>query len=292
MLTQWIHPYKGDSYPRLGEISGIISLGGPMGANDEAEHPWIIKELSLLRDATVKEIPVLGVCLGAQLLARALGAKVEKNHTSEIGWYPIELNHAGLTDPVLSPAGKSPIVYQFHYDTFEIPKGAELLAHSRACAHQAFRVGKNAYGVQFHPEADRQLVYEWFSLSDFESEIRHAQKLHGTQSVQDPQVQLNHATQGEKSSLRITISACQLFRPETYSPVTRSAHSELETWATLRIPVGIEFNTADGVVFRLFGQIVQILALPAGEFVLLRGEDSILWPIRLDDIVRITPASK
>src|SRR6185503_18161185 len=115
-------------------------------------------------------------------MARGMGGSVEKNNVVELGWFPIHLNPAGKSDFVLGSAGESPTVYHWHEDTFHLPKEAKLLAYSKACPRQAYRIGEHAYGFQFHPEADHQLLHEWLSYEGIEDEIKDTQKKFGSRS--------------------------------------------------------------------------------------------------------------
>ncbi len=141
--------------------SGLVVLGGQMGANDTAEYPFLAREIGWLQTAVRRQLPVLGICLGAQLLARALGGRVVRNPVPEIGWLPVALTEAGAADPLLRHLAPTATVFQFHQDTFDLPAGATLLAQSAACRHQAIRVGGRAYGVQFHPEVTPGILAGW-----------------------------------------------------------------------------------------------------------------------------------
>lgn len=145
----------GEPLPRPDAVSGLVVLGGPMGAYDDAEHPHLADERDLLAGAVEHGVPVLGVCLGAQLLAAALGAEVSRGPTLEIGIGEVELV---AEDPALGTAGARLPVFHWHQDTFELPAQAKLLARSDLYAHQAFRAGERAWGLQFHVEVDRQLA--------------------------------------------------------------------------------------------------------------------------------------
>ena len=152
---------RGDAVPRVGDIAGVIVLGGPMGVRDASSLPFLAAEQRLLRAAVQHDLPVLGVCLGAQLLAAALGARVEKGPAPEIGPGEVRLTADGLNDPVLGGAGAALPVVHWHEDTFEVPSGAVRLAESPLCRNQAFRVGQRAYAFQFHLEVDRALADAW-----------------------------------------------------------------------------------------------------------------------------------
>jgi GMP synthase (glutamine-hydrolysing) len=152
---------------RASELGGLVVMGGPQDADDDVGHPGLAAERRLLSEAVDAEVPVLGVCLGMQLLALALGAKLHRRHGTEIGFAPVELTSAGASDPVLGPlerASRPPVVLHWHSDAVELPAGATLLARSPATPVQAFRAG-SALGVQFHPEADTALLGTWLETA-------------------------------------------------------------------------------------------------------------------------------
>lgn len=288
--TQWIHPYLGEAYPKLSEIRGVVSLGGPMGANDHDLHPWILPECELLKASVEAGLPTVGVCLGGQLMARALGAPVEKNRRAEVGWFPIRLNKAGEEDRILGAAGTRPLVYHWHMDTFHLPKDSILLADSRACERQAYRIGENAYGFQFHPEADHQLIQEWLDIDGTHQDILDVQADHGTRTVQDADTQRGHALQGEKASLKITTAIGQLFRRNSYNSVSCDFYDHLESWATHKTLLIVEFENSDRKITQLRGHVATLLTLMDGEFLIFKEENTLLWPIRLDHIRTLKPA--
>jgi GMP synthase (glutamine-hydrolysing) len=151
---------EGDALPDWRDFPAIVVMGGPMGAYDEAEHDWLAPEKRLLRDAVEGGVPVWGVCLGAQLLASALGARVYRGERPEVGVLPVELTADAADDPVFSAAPASFPALQWHGDTFDLPEGATLLARSAAYPNQAFRVGAS-YGLQFHIEVPLSLATDW-----------------------------------------------------------------------------------------------------------------------------------
>ncbi len=155
---------KGDLLPSdLSDIKAVISLGGPMNVYEEDKLPFLKDEDRLLKEALRNEIPFLGVCLGAQLLAKASGAKVFKAKIKEIGWYEVNLTEEGRKDPLFCGLPEELKVFQWHEDTFDIPPEGALLAGSRACSNQAFRVGENAYGLQFHLEVTVDMIESWIA---------------------------------------------------------------------------------------------------------------------------------
>lgn len=150
----------------------ILSLGGPMSASQERAYPFLKKERAFLHQALKRGQPVLGICLGAQLMARALGARVYPGPHKEIGWYWLNQTPAGRSDPLFSHLDPFFLVFQWHGETFDLPSGAVCLAGNRPYPHQAFRFGARAYGLQFHLELDLALLKSW--LSSWEDEIGEA----------------------------------------------------------------------------------------------------------------------
>ena len=141
------------------QCSGMIVLGGPMCANDDT--PFLRQQLRSLELALISNTPVLGICLGAQLLAKAAGAPVYKNANKEIGFFDIDLTTEGQQDAMLGKLNKKETVFQWHSDTFDLPHGASLLATSLLTENQAFRIGQSAYGLQFHPEVSPAMIAQW-----------------------------------------------------------------------------------------------------------------------------------
>ncbi|HMG98675.1 MAG TPA: hypothetical protein VK546_07130 [Gaiellales bacterium] len=151
---------EGEPLP-AGTWDAIVAMGGPMSVNDEGEHPWLAGEKAAIASHVRAGRPFWGSCLGAQLLASALGARVYAGPAPEVGVLAIELTAAGLDDPLLGALPAAIDTLQWHGDTFDLPEGAVLLASSPAYPHQAFRVGRAAYAVQFHVEVTEAMGEEW-----------------------------------------------------------------------------------------------------------------------------------
>jgi GMP synthase (glutamine-hydrolysing) len=151
--------YREELQPDTTSAGGLIFLGGPMSANDP--FPYLEQEIRIMREAAGRGQPILGICLGAQLLAKALGAEVRRKALPEIGWFKVELTEAGVEDPVLGAMNRSETLLQWHRDTFELPEGAVWLARSERCPNQAFRIAPNIYGFQFHLEATPEIITKW-----------------------------------------------------------------------------------------------------------------------------------
>jgi GMP synthase (glutamine-hydrolysing) len=288
ILTQIIYPFRGDPYPNLREISGIVSLGGPMGANDESHHPWIKNECELLKATVGEKIPTVGICLGGQLVAKALGAKVEKNKSAEVGWFPIELTSAGKDDPIMSSSGPAPTVYHWHADTFHLPKNAVLLSKSQLCDHQAYKIDKHVYGFQFHPEADHLLVHGWLNTPEVERDIFGMIQVPGTHLIQDSKIQKENSARYEKSSIKLSAALSSLFINDHYDPIDCEYHDDLESWSVKKTPLVLEFINSHGEIQKIEGLIVDTFTIKAGEFVIFKEEDTTLWPIRQDKIKKLS----
>ena len=160
-----------DAQPQVDRYKGLVVLGGPMNVEDQAERPHLRTELAAIERMLELGRPVLGICLGAQLLAHALGAPVQRHDTKEIGWYPLQKTAEGVADPVLAPLQAETPVFQWHGCRFDIPDGATHLARSAQCEQQAFRYGDNAYGFQFHLEMDERLVERWLANPAYREEL-------------------------------------------------------------------------------------------------------------------------
>lgn len=159
------------SRPALDRYEALIVLGGPMNADQIATYPNLLTEVEIIREAVDRGMSVLGICLGAQLLAKALGGNVTRNARREIGWHDVQMTEAGLRDPVLSTFAPRQAVFQWHEEGIELPPGAERLATSPASEVQAFRFGERAYGLQFHLEVNSPLIERWLTVPDHQATL-------------------------------------------------------------------------------------------------------------------------
>lgn len=159
-----------EARPGISGYDGLVILGGPMNADEDTLYPHLAYEKKLITEAIGAGIAVLGICLGAQLIARALGAKVHRKNASEIGWHPLSLTADGRADPLMSRVDCA-AVFQWHEDSFEIPEGAVRLASTRACENQAFRYGSKTYGLQFHLEVDAAIIERWLKKTQNRREM-------------------------------------------------------------------------------------------------------------------------
>jgi GMP synthase (glutamine-hydrolysing) len=169
----YIENHVGKPVPgEMADKAGLIVMGGPMGVYEQAQYPFLRDEMRLIKSALKLERPVLGVCLGSQLLAAVLGAEVRKGERKELGWHPVTLTEFAAQDPLF--AGVRPGFWPFHWhgDVFSLPKEGVGLASSRQTPCQAFRYGKNAYGILFHLEVTREQISQM--LLDFAEELRQA----------------------------------------------------------------------------------------------------------------------
>jgi GMP synthase-like glutamine amidotransferase len=161
---------EGDPLPDWRAFEAIVAMGGPMSANDDAELPWLVGEKRLIAESVRAGRPFFGVCLGVQLLAAALGARVYRGPEPEVGLLPVVLTDDGREDPVFAGLPAELVTLQWHGDTFDLPAGAVRLASSPAYPNQAFRAGQ-AYGVQFHLEVSAEMAREWAEVPEYVSSL-------------------------------------------------------------------------------------------------------------------------
>jgi GMP synthase (glutamine-hydrolysing) len=162
---------RGEPLPPWRDVDAVIAMGGPMSVNDDADHPWLTDEKRAIAEAVRAGVPFWGVCLGVQLLAASLGARVYPGPQSEVGLMPVTLSEEALADPVFAGLPREVLTLQWHGDTFDLPEGAVALAGSPVCPNQAFRWGERAYGVQFHLEVSTEMAKEWAAVPEYEESL-------------------------------------------------------------------------------------------------------------------------
>jgi GMP synthase (glutamine-hydrolysing) len=160
-LIDLYKPWSGQPLPGTVDADALVVFGGEQAATDDHTHPYLPDLARLMADYTALDRPVLGICLGSQILARAFGAENHLGTAPEFGWVDVGLTEAGRADPVLSVLPPTFPIFQWHSDTFTLPDGAVHLAQSAAAPLQAFRIGRATYGTQFHFEASRSVVRDW-----------------------------------------------------------------------------------------------------------------------------------
>lgn len=153
--------FESPELPDLRNIDLLVVMGGPMSVNDEDEFPWLVEEKAFIRAAIASRKPVLGICLGAQLIASAMGARIYRNQVKEIGWFPVQAIPAP-NDSALFSFPSTQTVFHWHGETFDLPPGAIRIAGSEGCDNQAFQLGGSVIGLQFHlettPESARDII--------------------------------------------------------------------------------------------------------------------------------------
>ncbi|MCE9623888.1 MAG: type 1 glutamine amidotransferase, partial [Deltaproteobacteria bacterium] len=157
-ISSWKEDLRALHVSESPDCDGVIVMGGPMSANDGHELPFIREELRLIEETLKAQRPFLGVCLGSQLLAKALGMRVYRGEKKEIGWYPLWMRPEAKGDPLLGEFPRRFEMFQWHGETFELAAGSVLLASSQLFLHQAFRYGTKAYGLQFHAEMTPEMI--------------------------------------------------------------------------------------------------------------------------------------
>jgi GMP synthase-like glutamine amidotransferase len=155
--------YSGAALPRADDYDAWIVMGGPMNVDEVDVYPFLAPERSLLGELIDADRPVMGMCLGAQLIARAAGARVYAKRPKEIGLFDIHLTSQAARDPLFAHFNHSQEVFQWHGDTFDLPEGAIHLARSARYRHQAFRLGRRVYALQFHLECNLSIARQWIN---------------------------------------------------------------------------------------------------------------------------------
>jgi GMP synthase (glutamine-hydrolysing) len=195
--------------PDVSRYHGLVVLGGPMNVDQQDRFPHLTAEIAAIREALRRDIPVLGICLGAQLLAAALGADVRPHTVREIGWYRLDPTAAAAGDPLFRHFDGSQHVFQWHGFTFDLPRGAVHLASTSTCPNQAFRYGDKAYGLQFHLEADEPLIQRWLHVPEYRAEAEAAGPAHHLEHIlRDTH---GHAPQSGALSERVFAEFLKLF---------------------------------------------------------------------------------
>ncbi len=161
---------EGEPLPDWRGFDAVVAMGGPMSATDDATLPWLTAEKQLIGEAARAGTPYWGVCLGVQLLAASLGARVYRGPEPEVGLLPVEITDEGRADPVFGTAPDGLVTLQWHGDTFDLPDGAVRLAGSTAYPNQAFRFA-SAYGVQFHLEVTPEMAREWATVPEYSASL-------------------------------------------------------------------------------------------------------------------------
>ena len=172
--------YEGEELPLLSKFDLLVVMGGPMSVHDEAQYPWLKTEKKFIRQSMATGKMVLGICLGAQLIAQVLGANVTKNPQKEIGWFPVRLMPEAQNSSVFQGIPGEFMAFHWHGDTFEIPKGAVHIASSEACANQAFALGR-IYGLQFHLESSRDSIERL--IKNCGDELTHGQYIQDAETI-------------------------------------------------------------------------------------------------------------
>ncbi len=177
--------YATDPLPKLAEIDWLIVMGGPMGAYEDKKYPWLTEEKSFIEASIKAGKKVLGICLGAQLIASVLGEKIYPHIHKEIGWFPLSLTDEGRASDVLKGFPAELLAFHWHGDTFTFPRGAERLAETTACRNQAFAYGHKVVGLQFHLDVTRMMVEKLIENG--------AMELVNAQYIQTPEQMLRSA---------------------------------------------------------------------------------------------------
>jgi GMP synthase (glutamine-hydrolysing) len=209
-LDEWSLAWETPLTQPLDSYGAVLVFGGAMHADQDDRHPWLREENLFLQRLLMLHMPVLGVCLGAQLLAKAALAPVYRATAPEIGWYEVELIDEAAEDPVFSPLPRRFEAFQWHYYTYDLPGGAVELATSNSCT-QAFRLGDSAWGIQFHAEVTLPQVEDWLrhEVEDEDREHLPADLLETTRARIDGWNELGRALCGSfvEAAERVAVAA-------------------------------------------------------------------------------------
>jgi GMP synthase (glutamine-hydrolysing) len=209
-----------EAVPSLDKYQGLVVFGGWMGVYEADRYPHIKVECELIETALKRDIPVLGICLGSQILAHVLGANVRKHEQKEVGWHDVELTEEGRKDPLLAHFAPRERMFQMHGDTFDIPRGAAHLAKSAICPGQAFRYGTKAYGLQFHLEVDQAMIDRFLLVPENRAEV---EAFGGREAIAQLAVETGrHLARSVELSRRTFLEFVRLFGLGDRSPLTRS----------------------------------------------------------------------
>jgi GMP synthase-like glutamine amidotransferase len=191
---RYVRLFDGEPVPKdLERYSGLIILGGPMNVYEEDKYPYLRDEDLLIKRGIERGVPLLGICLGGQLIAKARNAKVKKGARKEIGWYGLTLTSAGRQDAGFRNFPQSLTVFQWHGDTFDIPEGASHIAGSELFPNQAYRIGDKVYGLQFHLEVTEKIIRQW--ISEYQEELSSVDYIDPNRIISDTEMyidRLNH----------------------------------------------------------------------------------------------------
>jgi len=183
LTARTVRGFAGEPVPKQADgLSGLVVLGGPQGVNEQEKYPFLKDELHLVEDALACGTPILGICLGSQMLAASLGAHVRSGLQKEIGWFPIMLSSKARSDPLFTGAGTEFTALHWHGDIFDLPSGAVHLAYSQQTSNQAFRYGSNAYGFLFHMEVTEAMLREW--VTNFAGDLTQS-RINGAEILRD-----------------------------------------------------------------------------------------------------------
>lgn len=192
--------FVGELPPDAAAFDFLVVLGGPMNVDEESQYPWLAGEKKVIREALAAGKPVLGLCLGAQLMAVALGGAVTRNAHREIGWWPVEKLPGLQGQAIASCFPDRFTTYHWHGDTFSIPPGATALFRSEGCAHQGFSWGMRAVGLQFHPEITAEAIDKWIaeSVAEGGGDLKPGPYVQGAEAMRRDAMRTDHVADNNR----------------------------------------------------------------------------------------------